>query len=352
MGCAQSVSVLDAAEPGQHPPPIVASSPAAAGEDEPSAKPDGAETAEAEDDGSMRRRNATAELIRYIASGFSRSSSVPISLQFVHSGEPAGWAGRLPDGSYRGTLVAFWIPPVPPRHGSGNALTYHVAPGGAAGTTPRSRPTTWIGHEWGVSSAFEAPTTQQSAAARSSKSSRSSKWKTLRTITINAKCGTSQLLDLNTGAVTAQPDSLGLASLSLKPGKRVAQLIDVDGADPNGTNASGHTPLYLAARQDHLTVMKLLREAGAYINANEDTQETPLMGAVDAGSTRAVRWLLEQGADWRTVIAGTTALAIARKRSVTASERAEGAKRAHTTASRRLMSAKRAALETLAVLQT
>lgn len=71
------------------------------------------------------------------------------------------------------------------------------------------------------------------------------------------------------------------------------QLIGM-GAD---VNKPGWTPLHYAATHGHLTVMNLLLENHAYIDAASPNGTTPLMMAARYGTTAAVKLLLESGAD-------------------------------------------------------
>ena len=71
------------------------------------------------------------------------------------------------------------------------------------------------------------------------------------------------------------------------------QLID-RGAD---VNKPGWAPLHYAATKGHLTVMELLLENHAYIDAASPNGSTPLMMASLYGTASAVKLLLEAGAD-------------------------------------------------------
>ena len=66
------------------------------------------------------------------------------------------------------------------------------------------------------------------------------------------------------------------------------------GADVNKT---GWTPLHYAATSGHVSVMKLLLENYAYIDASSPNGSTPLMMASMYGSVQAVQLLLNEGAD-------------------------------------------------------
>ena len=66
------------------------------------------------------------------------------------------------------------------------------------------------------------------------------------------------------------------------------------GADVNKT---GWTPLHYAASNGHMAVIKLLLENHAYIDAESPNGSTPLMMASMYGSFDAVKLLVEEGAD-------------------------------------------------------
>lgn len=71
------------------------------------------------------------------------------------------------------------------------------------------------------------------------------------------------------------------------------QLIEL-GAD---VNKPGWTPLHYAASNGHLSVMALLLDHHAYIDAASPNGTTPLMMAARYGSFAAAKLLLEAGAD-------------------------------------------------------
>ena len=90
----------------------------------------------------------------------------------------------------------------------------------------------------------------------------------------------------------------------------IAQGADVDGADE-----TGRTALIYAAVNNKIDVMKVLVHAGARIDHVGESNWTPLMRAADVGSFQAVRFLLENGADWRLRNAdGDSALDIVKSR--------------------------------------
>lgn len=60
---------------------------------------------------------------------------------------------------------------------------------------------------------------------------------------------------------------------------------------------TGHTPLHIAAKENHASTVKVLVETGANINATDNLSWTPLLWAAAFGNVDAVRMLLELGAD-------------------------------------------------------
>lgn len=98
---------------------------------------------------------------------------------------------------------------------------------------------------------------------------------------------------INVEARTLQDESaLMLASLQGLTGL-CSQLIE-KGAD---VNKPGWAPLHYAATNGHLSVMRLLLDHDAYIDAESPNGTTPLMMAAQYGTTAALTLLLEAGAD-------------------------------------------------------
>ena len=63
-------------------------------------------------------------------------------------------------------------------------------------------------------------------------------------------------------------------------------------------SGGGYTALHYAVRGEHLTISKVLRKAGADVNAiARDASGTPLMQAVEKRNMRLVKMLLQAGAD-------------------------------------------------------
>lgn len=73
----------------------------------------------------------------------------------------------------------------------------------------------------------------------------------------------------------------------------VRKLIARDAA----VNKPGWTPLHYAATNGHITIMRLLLENYAFIDAPSPNETTPLMMAAMYGSTQGVELLLAEGAD-------------------------------------------------------
>jgi ankyrin repeat protein len=112
----------------------------------------------------------------------------------------------------------------------------------------------------------------------------------------------------------------GSATLALdrRRDETVKSLIDL-GAEVNGKNEKGQTPMLLAAERGHLSVIKILLNRGAAIDAGCDcpTSEgagwTPLMVAIVDGHDEVAEFLMEKGADMnrKNQATGETALELA-----------------------------------------
>ena len=76
----------------------------------------------------------------------------------------------------------------------------------------------------------------------------------------------------------------------------LAQLLIDQGAE---VNKAGWTPLHYAATKGHIDMMRLLMENDAYLDAESPNGTTPLMMAAHYGTAKAVKLLLEEGADPR-----------------------------------------------------
>lgn len=89
-------------------------------------------------------------------------------------------------------------------------------------------------------------------------------------------------------------DESPLMMAALKGLTDMARRLIARGADVNKT---GWTPLHYAATGGHQTLIAMLLDAHAYIDAESPNGTTPLMMAAQYGSTGSVRQLLEAGAD-------------------------------------------------------
>lgn len=98
-------------------------------------------------------------------------------------------------------------------------------------------------------------------------------------------------IDLNTLNVLGESP---LMLAALKGEFELAAQMVKKGADVNKT---GWTPLHYAASNGHVSVIKLLLENHAYIDAESPNGTTPLMMASMYGSPEAVKLLLDEGAD-------------------------------------------------------
>jgi uncharacterized protein len=71
-----------------------------------------------------------------------------------------------------------------------------------------------------------------------------------------------------------------------------------EGADPNANRGTYHGPLLtLAAVRGYLTMVEILLDFGADIEATDDLGQTPLICAARSGRTEVVSLLLDRGAD-------------------------------------------------------
>ncbi len=77
---------------------------------------------------------------------------------------------------------------------------------------------------------------------------------------------------------------------------RVASLL-AGGADPNGQGVGDISALIRAADEGQATIAMLLVRAGAWVDYQDDTGNTPLNCAASSGSPEIVRLLLAAGAD-------------------------------------------------------
>ncbi len=76
----------------------------------------------------------------------------------------------------------------------------------------------------------------------------------------------------------------------------VAEFLLAQGVSANG-NAAANRPLYLAAKEGHLRIVKMLVEHGAKVDGNDPTALNAIVLAAGAGHKSVVSYLLEHGAD-------------------------------------------------------
>lgn len=89
-------------------------------------------------------------------------------------------------------------------------------------------------------------------------------------------------------------DESPLMMAALRGQHEIAEKLIKRGADVNKT---GWAPLHYAASRGHLSLMALLLENSAYIDAESPNGTTPLMMAAMYGTPEAVKLLIDEGAD-------------------------------------------------------
>ncbi|MFK7692523.1 ankyrin repeat domain-containing protein [Paenibacillus sp. HJGM_3] len=72
-----------------------------------------------------------------------------------------------------------------------------------------------------------------------------------------------------------------------------------EGADINGTDAQGRTPVMAATYHNRVDTVRALIEAGADLNVRDHRQDNPLLYAGAAGLLDIVRLVVQAGADTR-----------------------------------------------------
>jgi ankyrin repeat protein len=104
---------------------------------------------------------------------------------------------------------------------------------------------------------------------------------------------------------------LGMRSPALKEGLlayaatenwlEAARMLIRMGAEVNDRNASGETPLIMAASLNHPGMVRLLLDYGAELSWEDDLNDTALSRAARNGSMKTARILIEAGAntEWR-----------------------------------------------------
>lgn len=82
--------------------------------------------------------------------------------------------------------------------------------------------------------------------------------------------------------------------------KELVESLLRDGVSPNGFDEISKTPLHYVCELEDYSLIRLLLENGANINAQNietDNQHTPLGYVADSASAELIEYLLEQGAN-------------------------------------------------------
>jgi cytohesin len=98
------------------------------------------------------------------------------------------------------------------------------------------------------------------------------------------------------GADVNGKDSYGRTPLHEEPTKEIAELLIANGADVNAKDDWGMTPLFDAAVMGHKEITELLITAGADVNAKDDWGMTPLHWAARKGLKEVAELLITKGA--------------------------------------------------------
>lgn len=110
--------------------------------------------------------------------------------------------------------------------------------------------------------------------------------------------GCEQALNASPGLANV-PDSCGTPPLLLAAGNNrgsVVALLLKHGANPNATEtALNTTPLHWASYKGHITIIEMLLQAGADVNARDKVGRSPLDMAADGGQTAVIKFLTEHG---------------------------------------------------------
>lgn len=103
------------------------------------------------------------------------------------------------------------------------------------------------------------------------------------------------------GAIAPDPEGrTDLHQAAAHGDEAMVQSLIASGADVGAVDKMLMTPLHLACQQDHLTVARILIEAGAPIDVRDSYGNTPLWRAAYAfqgGEPELIRLLLAAGSD-------------------------------------------------------
>lgn len=118
---------------------------------------------------------------------------------------------------------------------------------------------------------------------------------------------------LRSGAKPGEADRTLVADAIRMRQYRLAALLIDAGADPNGADAEGLTPLMIVAREGNLDAVSMLLSRQADVNARDKREGTALYWAIREGKREIVDYLVRSGADLANVIGGSSAPVTARR---------------------------------------
>lgn len=82
---------------------------------------------------------------------------------------------------------------------------------------------------------------------------------------------------------------------------KAAEVLIRNGADVDAKDIDGHAPIWTAANNSQVDVVRLLLDEGADFGKNDSSDDTPLRAAVQNGAMDIVRELLARGTDISTL---------------------------------------------------
>lgn len=98
--------------------------------------------------------------------------------------------------------------------------------------------------------------------------------------------------------VHAYPQEKTVLHESVKTGSvDIVKLLLAAGADINVDDDSGDTPLHMAIDSENVNILKLLIDSGANVNAKNEDSDTPLHTAIEKQKVKAIKLLLDAGSD-------------------------------------------------------